>query len=303
MVRYLLWTLLLLVASSLLIVAFRFVVNYDSNVAASGEFLATVLGSVGQLLLPVTLLVSAITLFDVIREDADPRVALPAVLVLWTAALFGAGALFGQDVVAFAPAIPTIPEQRVVRADSASIYAGNRTANRYVPTIVHDQDGFRLYSDGAVSESSGSFIVGPEQWPLVQFSNTYASTVAPPAAFQRAVDDSSSTMAFLSLRKNGLVAVMHIAGLSLFLLGTWTLVRLTKWPLFNVAGVFLALRFALWIVPAVHDGPLRSLVVVAFSSQALPYVSAGLLGGIGIALFLTAILLPPLERFKREIAS
>lgn len=303
LVRYLLWTLLLLVAGSLLIVAFRFVVNYDSSSAVSGQFLATLLLGVRQLLLPVTLLVSAITLFDVIRDEVDPRMALPAVFILWTAALFGVGALSGPDVVTAAPAVPTIPSDRVVRTDSDSLYVGTRGGNRYVPVIVHDPDGFRLYPDGTLEESSGSFVVDDEQWPLSGFSNTYASTVTQPDGLRRATNDASATMAFLSLQRNGLVAVIHIAGLSLFLLGTWTLVRLTRWPLFNVVGVLLALRFSLWIVPAVHDGPLRSLVIVALSSQALPYVSAGLLGGMGIALFLTAVLLPPLERFKREIAS
>lgn len=302
LVRFILWTLLLVVVGSLLIVAFRYVVNYNSEVEAASGFLAGLLAGAGQLLVPVILVVSAISLFDLIREEADPRITLPLLFLVWTGALFGAGVLSGVDLVSAQPPVPSLPAERLVRAESAVLYTGSASGSFFEPIVVHDANGFELFRSGRRHEGTATFSVDGRSWELAEFSNTYASTVEPPRGFQGLQSDVVSTAKLMALSGASVNAALHIVGLSLLLLGSWTLVRLTRWPLFNVVGVLLILRFAVWVAPAVHEGPLRSLVVVALSSRALPYVSAGLLGGVGLALFFVSALLPPLQTYKREIA-
>ncbi len=301
LVRFLLWTLLLLIAGSLFIVAYRFVVGYEEGQARSGVFLVSLLSGVGRLLIPAVLVGSVISLFDLIRESVSPKIGLPLLFLAWSGALAGGSLLLELQPLGQDTPVPSVPSGRIIRYGTIALYVGNVSGDAFEPVVVHDTDGYVVVDSGRIDPARSVFTVGDRQFPLAQLGNTYSSVVDPPRAILGLASDSEASAEYLGLLQ-GVTGLMHLAGLSLFLLGCWTLVRLTRWPLFNLVGVLLALRFALWIIPAVNQGALRPLVIAATSSLALPYVSAGLLGGLGLALFFTAALLSPLESFKREIA-
>ncbi|MFW6292471.1 MAG: hypothetical protein ACOC7V_09105 [Spirochaetota bacterium] len=112
----------------------------------------------------------------------------------------------------------------------------------------------------------------------------------------------ASTARLLSLAGDRVLpGLLNLAALGVYLLGSWTLARLTRWPLFNVVLVLSALRLAFWIVPAVHAGVLRDVLIAAFDSRALPFASAALLAALGVGLLAGLVFLSPLEEWRREV--
>jgi hypothetical protein len=294
LVRFLLWFALLLLVVSSFIVAYEYASGYDPRMDADTfPLLALYIKAIIELFIPTAMFAALIALFDIVREGETVAAPLALLFVTWSA-LLGAGVFLlsagGSQPRSISPALPV---QRVLRGADFSLYAAQRTGDTYAPIVVHEPGRFR-WADEARLRPREQVLTIPEldrAISLDDLSNSYPAMVQVPAPLRGIAADINVLNRFF--RGEGSAIWLNLAALSVFLLGLWTLVRLTRWPLFNIVLVAAAWRFAVWIIPAVMVGSVRPFVVAAFSSTALATVSAALLGGIGVLLFAAGVLLPP----------
>ncbi len=314
LVRFLLWFGLLLLVVSTFIVAYEYASGYDSRLdAAEFPLLAIYINAVIGLFLPTATFAALIALFDIVREGETVALPLTLLFAVWSIVLAAGVFLLSADVEEPVAVSPALPVERVVRGSGLSLYAAQRVGNTYRSIVIHEPGRFR-WADEARLQSPGQILSIPEldrRISLDELSNSYPSMVRIPAPLRRIAADidvlnqffrgdalRGSTLDAVGQRAEGRILWFNLAGLSIFLLGLWTLVRLTRWPLFNIVLVVAAWRFALWIIPAVMVGSVRTFVVAASSSAALATVSAGLLAGLGLLLFAAGVLLPPATEQK-----
>ncbi len=317
LVRFLFWFVLIVLASSALVVAHGYVIGFDpSGASLSPSFIARLLYALA-LVWPVSvLLAGAIALFSAVRRMQAPAAAIGILFAAWTGALVAGG--FVTGVVGAAPPDPAIvvPERRIVRAELRRVYALDRDGSELAPLVLHEErrtPGFSVVPRAQIDPVSGELEVPPGALTtaaddgeatidLRGVSNSYPAMVRPPALLAGLTRDVASTARLLSLAGDRVLpGLLNLAALGVYLLGSWTLARLTRWPLFNVVLVLSALRFAFWIVPAVHAGVLRDVLIAAFDSRALPFASAALLAALGVGLLAGLVFLPPLEEWRREV--
>lgn len=316
LVRFLLWFALIVLASSGLVVAHAYVVGFDP----SGAHLAPPL--IRRLLYALTLvwpgsvlLAGAIALFSAVRRMHAPATAIGALFMVWTATLVAGGFMAGAvDAASLDPAI-VVPERRLVRAGGWRMYALERDRAVLGPLALYEEGrspGFSVVARADIDSASGELelpggavsddVDGEASIDLRGLANSYPAMVRAPGLLAGLIADVAATARLLVLSGDGVhTGLLNLVALGVYLLGSWTLARLTRWPLFNVVLVLAALRLAFWLVPAVHSGVLRDVLIAAFDSRALPFASAILLAGLGIGLFAGLVFLPSIEEWRREV--
>ncbi len=310
LVRFLFWFALVVLTTSALVVAHRYVTGFDpAGTTASGSFLDRFLHGMSLVWIPAILFAGVIALFSALRSMQASLGGIAGLFVAWTALLLAGGYLI--------PALPSeiattivLPEQALVRVPRYRLYAIAREANTLSPLIIYDEEqagntGFAVRPEARIDPGTGHLIVAgmdERTVDLTRAANSFPAMVREPeltAGFTRDVTDLAR---LLSVEAGGPVtSLLNLLSLSLFLLGCWTLVRLTRWPLFNAVFTLAAIRFAVWIVPAVHVGALRGTLIAGFDSTALPYASAAILGAFALGLFATLVFLPPLREWHRGV--
>ncbi|MFP4376121.1 MAG: hypothetical protein ACLFP4_03670 [Spirochaetales bacterium] len=307
LVRFILWFGLLLLVVSTFVVAYQYVSGYDPQADASTfPLLALYVKAALDVIFPILTFAAVTSLFDIVREGDTVAIPLAVLCVAWSGFLV-AGAILLSEESQEAPRIaPALPIGRIVRGPDLSLYAERRSADTYSPMVISEPGHFRWAEQGRLvtSEEAISLPELQRSISLEALSNSYPAMVRVPVPLRRLTTDIVAVNAFFRGRPVGDLPAsaaergtirLNLAGLSVFLLGLWTLARLTRWPLFNIVFALAAWRFAFWLIPAVMTGPIRPLVVAAFGSSALATVSALVLGGIGVLLFAAGALLPPLH--------
>lgn len=307
LVRYLFWFTVLLLAAGVLIVAYAHVTGYDPDRASwSAVLVPRILSALRLAALPAIFGAAVATQFRLLRS-VRPAPMVSLLVLVWSATLVGYG-------VANAALLPRpeagaiVPAERIVRAGDVRLYARSRDGGSLTGLVVHDASrrlGFGLYPSATVGPDSARLLIpGFERSPvdLSLMENSYSAMVAPPAGLAALLADLSALPRFLTLGSDRpLEGLLLLGGLSIYLLGVWTLVRLTRWPLFNAVLAALSLRFAVWLVPAFHEGFLSDLVITVFDSRMTSFVCAAVLACVGIGTFAVSAFLQPLDEWRREV--
>lgn len=316
LVRFLFWFALIVLVSSALIVAHAYVIGFDpSGARLSPPFIRRFLHALTLAWPASVLLAGAIALFSGVRSMQAPAPAIGVLFLVWTAALVAGGFMAGAaDAASLDPAI-VVPERRLVRAGGWRMYALERDGVSLAPLALYEEGripGFSVLPRADIDPASGELdlpagarpagVDGESSIDLRGLANSYPAMVRAPALLAGLVDDVATTARLLALSGDRVVTgLLNLVALGVYLLGSWTLARLTRWPLFNAVLVLAALRLAFWLVPAVHTGVLRDVLIAAFDSRALPFASAVLLAGVGVGLFAGLVFLPSLEEWRREV--
>jgi hypothetical protein len=309
LVRFFLWFVLILLVASALVVAHGYVTGFDPQGASVGAPILDQFAAAGaHVWIPTVLLAGTIALFSAARAMTAPRVAVAALAVAWTGLLLLGGTLLQARPAERAAPVPVLPERSLVRLDDLLVYPLDREGFTLSPIVIHDDrraPGFSVRPEATIEPSTGSLTIPGFEPPSVDIAATassYPAMVQPPELLAGLASDVATTAALLALPADASpAALLNLFALAVFLLGNWTLVRLTRWPLFNAVFALAAIRFALWIVPAVQTGALRGMLIAAFDSTVLPYASAIVLAGVGAGLFALLVFLPSLEVWKREV--
>lgn len=314
LVRFLFWFALIVLASSALVVAYGYVIGFDpSGASLAAPFIRQLLHAL-TLVWPVSvLLAGAIALFSAVRSMQAPAGAIAALFAVWTAALVAGGFMAGAvDAANVDPGI-VVPERRLVRTGPWRVYALERDGIDLGPVALHDEGsspGFSVVPAARIEPATGELDLGSaargadgeSPIDLRGLANSYPAMVRAPGLIAGLTADVAATARLLSLSGDEVVTgLLNLVALGVYLLGSWTLARMTRWPAFNVMLVLAALRLAFWLVPAVHTGVLRDLLIAALDSRALPFASAAALAVLGVGLLAGLVFLPPLEQWRREV--
>ncbi len=248
--------------------------------------------------LPAVVFAACVSLFAVVRLAVAPAASLALLALCWTALIAVSGLLVSLPVIDDSPLRATLPVGRIARAGSAAVYVVEPDAGNSRSVVVRDgAHGFAVY-DAAPGDG------WPAQLPAALLADA-ATGLGPVGSLAlsvtRAVDDVSAVYRAIRLDTVSIPGLLQIGALSIFMLGCWTLARLTRWPLFNAILVVVALRAAVWFVASSRTGTIRDLVILGFSSQVVPYLGSAVLGFTGLAVLSIAVLLPPLDTWKREL--
>ena len=316
---FLCWFVTIVCVTGLLLAAHGYVSGYAPGATSetargltgTGAFRAgALLAGVSLVWVPAVLIAAVLALFAATRGDPPRATSMLALVCTWTLVLVAGGLLAGV-VSARPPARSVIPERRVVRVDSYRLYLLPHEAGTGSVLLVHDErrdPGFTVVADAVLPlDRLPEFSTDDHAGPILSraagsFPASYPAMVRQPGWTDSLRADIAETARLLAVAgPGGLSAMLNLLALSLFLFGCWTLVRLTRWPLFNVAAALAALRLALWLVPASQTGMLRPMLIAAFDSRALPVASAAVLAALGIGLSAILVFLPPAAEWKREV--
>ncbi|MFW5683226.1 MAG: hypothetical protein ACOC1I_00095 [Spirochaetota bacterium] len=307
LVRFIFWFALILVGATALLVAHAYVTGHDpAGASLSQPFAEIFLAGLSSSWLPSVVLGALIALFSALRTLDAPLVALLSLVIAWSILLVAGAFLLGTYPPPATSA--TLPEARLVRVDHLRLYAVERIGLEVQTLAVHDPErdpGFSVVSEAVIEPQEGSLLApGDARFPLElgRATDGFPSMVDPPPFLDGIIADIRVTSRLLALANPPETSrLLNLAALSLFLAGSWSLVRLTRWPLFNAAITLGAVRLVFWILPAVHEGILRDVLIAAFDSRALPFASAALVGGIGAGLLALLVFMPTLEEWRREV--
>ena len=308
LVRFSFWFALIILVSGVLLVAHGHVTGFDpAGTSSTVPLLSRFLAAVAVVWMPGILAAGALALFSAVRSTAVPAGSLLLLFGAWTVLL-----VLGGFLLAVLP--PTaensavLPEQRLVRVDQYRFYPVRRDAQTLAPLIVYDESrdpGFTVHETAHIDPRTGELTVTDTDALRVDIAagaNSYPSMVRVPELVSGLSSDLADLARLLTVDGDRrMTTILNLIALSLFLLGCWTLARLTRWPLFNALFTLAAIRFAIWIVPAVQIGTLRSTLIVAFDSTALPFASAAILAAVALGLMALLVFLPPFGDWKREI--
>ncbi len=308
LVRFLIWFVTIIAVAGALAAAHGYVTGFDpARTVAPEPLVPLFLAGIAQAWIPVTLLAAVLSLFAAVRAEAVPRVTMPALFALWTLTLFAGGFVLAV-VPPAASNPPVLPPQRIVRVETWRLYPLRAVGTDPVPLVLHDErDRPAFQVRGARHPGPQAAVLelpGDPRSPIDlegRIANSYPSMVRPPHHATRLRADIGETARLLAL--DGPLAVptiLTLAAFAFFVLGCWTVVRLTRWPLFNAALALGCLRLALWIVPASRTGALRPVLIAALDSTILPIAPAVILTAIGLGLLAVLVFLPSYAEWRRE---
>ena len=303
-VRYILWFTALCVITALVVVAHAYVTGYDPLRATTPETIIQLLAhGAAQVVFGCALLAAVISLFSVLKRAQRPIVSVLVIGVLTALSLVAAGLLDSEATAP--PTARALRDRTIVRVGQIRVYAMNREGISYQPLVTHDPEmipGFRVHPEGIVDPETGDLVIPASAMtiPITNSDDSYPALVRPPDLLTRALADLNAVAKVVSIG-NDSSAPITIAALSFLVISLWTLVRLTRWPLFNAAAAVLTLRFAVWLIASIRSGPLTELAVSATGSSSLPYAAAAIVAGIAVILCAASILLPPFRTWKGEV--
>ncbi len=308
LVRFLIWFVTIVIVAGALITARGYVTGFDPvRTADLGALMPLLLPGLARAWVPAALLSGLLSLFAAARLDRVSGPTIPVLFALWTLTLIAGG-----FVLSFVPpeiaGSPVLPTGRIARVDAYRLYPLGRIGIDAVPLVLHDereQPAFQVRVGRHADRAGGELeIPGDPRSPidLERLANSYPSMVQPPAQTAGLRADVAEVAHLLALDEpDALPTILNLVALAFFVLGCWTVVRLTRWPLFNAALALACIRFALWIVPASRTGSLRPFLVAAFDSTVLPVASAIILAAAGLGLLALLVFLPPFAEWRREI--
>ncbi len=305
------WFGLILLLSVSLTLAHRYVTGFDpAGATATAPLLVRLISAVAIGVLPSSLLAAAITHFSAARS-MKYQIAGPLVVALCLAsALFGGALLLSSEPVQQIPQSAALPEGRLVRIGSLRFFAVGREGLIVSPLLVEEIGmtggaGFTVRPQAVLDPRDGSLVVPglPEETIDVrQLDNSFGAMARTPDLLVGLVADIAGlSRAVRLVPGNRGSALANLGALALFGVSLWSLARLTKWPLFNMLFVLAALRFALWIVPAIQSGSLRDIFLGVFSAGQLPLASAAAIAIVAVAFLAILVFLPPLAEWRREV--
>jgi hypothetical protein len=308
--------MLIVVLGSLLVLQ-RYVIGYDPTSARAGDLVVRLLEALREVYVVSIMIAAALSLFATLRLARRVFVPVISLAVLWTALLVGGVFLLPEKEGVPAAVVPAVPEGQVIRAGDYRLYAPRREGLRLTPLLVDTigrQPGIELFPEAVIDVEQQSIIVPgrPDIVPdLTRVETSYPTMVRPPEQMAPLVRDVRAVNQTLGLAvanntaspggAAGSRSALVCAALGVFLLSCWTLVRLTRWPLFNAALVFLALRLVLWLISSVNGGRLADLVTAAIDSSQLGTVTAAAVAFIAAVLFIILAILPSFGHWKREV--
>lgn len=312
LVRFLLLLLIALVMIGALVVLYGYVSDYDPGRASEdGRLVGSILDAVRSSFLGAFLLAATISLFSVLRTDPRPFFSLILLTVIWCGLLVGGSVLMRSHAQEPDPLSVVFAEHTVTRIGAVRIFPSEIRGVLLSPLAIHDpakQPGFYVASE-AVLDAAGQAIRVPGMAggdvDITGVRGSYSEMVRPTGYFVPILADIAGVTSLLAAgpedgRSPGLLTAL---ALGLFLLGCWTLVRLTRWPACNALLVVGAIRLAVWFVASVNGGSLSVLIGGFVDPNQLWLVSAGVLAGVAVALAAMLILLPPLSSWKREVGN
>ena len=307
-VRFLLWFVCITCVTSVVLVAYAYVTGYHPEATSELRAALRPFSAAAALVwIPAVLVSGVLSLFAAARGRPLRATSLLPLFGAWTLMLLAGGLLAG--VVSTAPPrVAALPDRRVVRIDSYRLYRLSGGALAAPLVVVHDEGaepGFTVIADERHPQDSGVLLVPAEAFTPLDLSravSSYPSMVQLSRWTEGLRGDIVAASRLLTIDGPGAITVVvNLLALSVFLLGCWTLVRLTRWPLFNAAAALGAVRLALWIVPASQAGALRPMLIAAFDSRVLPLASAAVLASLGIGLAAILVFLPPVAEWKHEV--
>ncbi len=128
------------------------------------------------------------------------------------------------------------------------------------------------------------------------------SAVNPPFFLRSVFADISHLAAFLTPRSLfDWKSAIRICVVSFFLLSLWTLVRLTRWPLFNLFMALGTFRAAVFFVRFLGKDFLPEAAKILQPGPLLADIPLAVLGISGIILFFICLLMKPLADWKRDL--
>ena len=302
--RYILWLAALFVITALVVVAHAYVTGYDPLRATTPETVMQLLAhGAAHVLLGCALVAAVISLFSVLKRATRPLIPLILVGGLTAAALVATG-LFDPEVTS-PPTARSMRPQTIVRAGNIRVYALGHEGLSYGPLVSHDLGmvpGFRVHPEGVIDLETGDLVIPSSAMsvPLTESDDSYPALVRPPDLLTRALADLDVVTRVVSLGTDS-SAPLTIAALSLLVVSLWTLVRLTRWPLFNAVAAIATLRFVVWLIASIRSGSLSELAVSAAGSSSLPYATAAIVAGLAVILAAASILLPSFKTWKSGV--
>jgi hypothetical protein len=286
---------------------------------------------------PISAIVGAvITLFTILLRPTHRLVKLVGLFVSVSALLVVGVTVttaFASQTALEAPPTPTIESGRLFRTEDASLYAAEKRGFQLADVVSHtagDEPGFAL-SGSAVVDPFERVIRVPEtgaSLPFDQMELTLPRTLRAPAgiagvladsrrlAVTLAVTASSSANAGRALPTARAVrsgagpgagaTTSHLVALALSIgfvvAAMWSVVRLTRWPLFNALAAAAVVRLLLVLVRAGGDPNLVGPSLDFVGPMLEGYLLAAALGGVGVLLVLFRLFLPPFSAWQREMA-
>ncbi len=308
LVRFLIWFVTLVVVAGALITAHGYVTGFDpARIVDQTPLMPLFLSGVARAWIPAALLSGLISLLAAARLDRLSRASLPVLLASWTLTLIAGGFVLGS-VPPPVGGYAVLPPERVVRVDAHRLYPLGTIGREPRPLVLHDereQPVFQVRAGRYADPPGGKLeLPGDPRSPidLRRLANSYPSMVQAPVHASGLRADIAETARLFALDEPGaLSTILNMMALALFILGCWTVVRLTRWPLFNAGLALACIRLALWVVPAARTGPLRPVLIAAFDSTVLPLASAIILAAAGLGLLALLVFLPPFTEWRREI--
>jgi hypothetical protein len=304
-IRFVLWLAVLCLVTAAVVVAHAYVTGFDQTGATTPEsFLDLVAHAMAQVLLGCSLVAGAVSVFSVLKRAKRPLIPLVLVGAVTAGALLLAG-LFDSE--SRTPVPRSIRTAHVIRIGDTRIYAVSQEGLSYSPVVTHTESlnpGFFLHSEGVVDVATGELLIPSSglELDLTESDDSYPALVEPPHFLMPVLRDLQVATRVLSL-SDGKFALLTALALSLLVVSLWTLVRLTRWPLFNAVVVFGVLRLAVWIIASIHEGSLNEIAVAAVGSDSLGMVAAAVVAVVAVLLGAASILLPSLEQWRHEVAN
>lgn len=280
--------------------------------------------------LPATVLLSLVAaallaLFRLLRERVSPMTPLILLWITLSLLLYGGLTLTlhlernGAPVASVAQAPP---HGRLLRLSHAAVYIGERTDERLQRVLVWRQsegaDGprFVLYPEARYDAASESILFPGDGEPLSlrEMRDGPWPAQQAPAALASLMRDvqwiSGRLRADLVPPPVGgvLVGLLTVVSLSFAVIMSWSLVRLTRWPLFNAIVAVCWLRLLLFLAALPSDPSITELVSdVKLVGEAFgglgtvtEYLYPAALALTGLLLLGLSIVLPSFAQWKRE---
>ncbi len=263
---------------------------------------------------PVAVLISiVVALFPVLNVSRFRFTALFLLTAVSGAALVSG--IYGVQAVrvSLSPTIPpshTVVSKLVYRFGEDYLYAESVVGLSLTNVTVYrhgEEPGFRLVHEALVDPKTHQIRI-PEtgrEYRIADSATSFVHMFQPAPVLESLFADARGLGHYFWGQPRWYSA-LYLGTVFAFVFcvtGFWFLIRLTRWPLFNGILAFAALRLLLAAGTFLQSSSFREFAAAIVQPRFVSYVAPAGILLIGFFLFVINVLLPPFDRWKREIDS
>ncbi|MGM0673279.1 MAG: hypothetical protein ACQETQ_01150 [Spirochaetota bacterium] len=295
--------------------AVRWVTFHQLGNAPPGSALASLLVQAGRpTILPAIIVTTLVTLFSLLRFSAGRAFALLLTFLLTglsiTFTMIGADYLEHVVSPVSAPLGRRLDPNILYRADNIDFYALDRDGAVFEPVLVHEtgrDPALSVFQQAEQDRDSGSLLfrgATDRQLGLDAVENGYWKAFEAPQHVEQLFRDISVAASSFdeNARLDNIDFLLLSGSLALVLTSLWVVVRLSRWPLFNII-LSLGMARAVFATFYVIQSPsVRDFLGIVLSNQEMEYALPGAFVTLSVLLLLVSVLLPPFHHWKREVS-